>query len=323
MRRGEFIAGLGSVVAWPIAARTQQLSKPVIGYLSGATPDQDDKRPFLQGLGETGYMEGQNVTIEYRWAEGRYDRLPQLAADLVGRGVNVIAANPSQAALAAKAATTKIPIVFSSGADPVQAGLVASLKRPDGNLTGSSYSTVPLTTKRYELLLEMVPKLAVIALLVNPTSPNAQYETKEILATADVLSRKVRILTASTASEIDAAFADLVQEGVRALLLGNDAFFALHRSQLAELAIRNAIPAIYPLRFYALAGGLMSYGTDVNESKRQMGAYVGRVLKGEKPGDLPVQLPTKFELVVNLRTAKAIGFDLPPTLLARADEVIE
>jgi putative ABC transport system substrate-binding protein len=317
MNRRQFIAGLACTAAWPVATRAQQQSKPVIGYLSGGTPGGPSLLPFLQGLGETGYVDGQNVTVEYRWAEGRYDRLPALAADLVGRGVNVIAATPSQAA------PTKIPIVFSSGADPVQAGLVASLNRPGGNLTGSSYSSVSLTAKRFEFLLEIVPKAAVIALLVNPTSPNAQYETKEILAAAEVLGRKVRVLTASTEGQIDAAFAALVQEGVRALLLGNDAFFALHRSQLAGLAIRNAIPAIYPLRFYALAGGLMSYGTDNNTSHRQMGAYVGRVLKGEKPGDLPVQLPTKFELVINLRTAKTIGFDLPPNLLAQADEVIE
>jgi putative tryptophan/tyrosine transport system substrate-binding protein len=324
MKRRNFIAGLGAAV-WPLAAGAQRQSRPVIGFLSGGTPSIDGPtdRPFLQGLAETGYTEGQNVTIEYRWAEGHYDRLPALAADLVGRAVNVIAASPSQAALAAKAATTKIPIVFSSGADPVQAGLVARLNRPGGNLTGSSYSTVPLTTKRYEHLLEVIPKLAVTALLVNPTSPNAKYETKEILATASVLSRKVRVLSASSESEIDAAFATIVEEGIRALLLGNDAFFALHRSQIFELAIRHAIPAIYPLRVYAVGGGLMSYGTDVSDSSRQMGVYVGQVLRGEKPGDLPVQLPTKFELVVNIKTAKAIGLAIPEAFLLRANEVIE
>jgi putative tryptophan/tyrosine transport system substrate-binding protein len=323
MKRREFIAGLGGAVAWPLTVRAQRQSKSVIGFLSGAAPNTELTSPFLAGLGETGYTEGQDVTIEYRWAEGHYDRLPALAADLVDRAVNVIAASPSQAARAAKAATTKIPIVFSGGVDPIQAGLVARLNRPGGNLTGSSYFTVLLTAKRYELLLEMAPKLAVTGLLVNPTSPNAEYETKEILTTAGALSRKVRILRASTESEIDSAFATIVQEGVRALLLGNDAFFFLHRSKLAELAVRHAIPAIYPLREYAIVGGLISYGADMNDSTRQMGVYVGRVLRGEKPADLPVQQPTKFEFVINLKTAKALGLTIPPNLLALADEVIE
>jgi putative tryptophan/tyrosine transport system substrate-binding protein len=321
VKRREFIAGL-SAAALPVVARAQQTNLPVIGFLSGNAVGLGT-RPFLQGLNEGGFVEGRNVTIEYRWAEGQYDRLPAMAAELVGRRVNVIAAAPSQAALAAKAATTTIPIVFSSGADPVVSGLVVALNKPGGNLTGSSFSTVDLTTKRYELLLETVPKLAVVALLVNPTSPNADYERKEVLAAASALGRKVQVLSASKESEIDAAFANVVREGTGALLLGNDAFFFLRRSQIAKLAVRHAIPAIYPLREYAVAGGLMSYGTNADESGRQQGIYVGRILRGEKPSDLPVQLPTKFELIINLKTAKEMGLTIPETLLLRANELID
>jgi ABC-type uncharacterized transport system substrate-binding protein len=325
VRRREFIAGLGGAVAWPLAARAQQPRMPVIGFLSGISPSANAlaQHAFLQGLGESGYVEGRNVAIEYRWAEGQYDRLPAMAADLVSRGVAVIAAGPSPAALAAKAATTTIPIVFAVGADPVQDGLVASLSRPGGNLTGSSYYTVAVTVKRLELLLEVAPKPALIALLVNPTFVNAEYEGREAVAAANGLGRRLQVFGASTESEIDAVFATFAGEGVGALLVGNDPFFALRREQLAVLAARHAIPAIYPLPMYAAAGGLMSYGANGSDSIRVQGNYVGRILKGEKPSDLPVQLPTKFQMVLNLKAAKALGLQVPRVTLLRADQVIE
>ena len=323
MRRREFIVGLGSAtVPWPLAARAQQ-AVPLIGYLSATLRIPTAERSFLRGLSETGYVEGRNVAIEYRWAEGQYDRLPAMAADLVSRRVAVIAAGPSPAALAAKAATTTIPIVFAVGADPVQDGLVTSLNRPGGNLTGSSFFTVALTAKRLELLLEVAPKTAGIALLVNPTFVNADYEQREVLTAASTLGRKVRVLSAGTELGIDAAFASLVQEGVGALLVGNDPFFFTRRRQLIALAARYAIPTIYPLRVYATDGGLLSYGADPNDSSRIQGNYVGRILKGEKPADLPVQLPTRYELIVNLKTAKTIGLTIPELFLRRADNVIE
>jgi putative ABC transport system substrate-binding protein len=328
VRRREFIAGLGGAAAWPIALRAQQSERMLrVGVL---TPfDENDSvakgwlSAFTQALSDSGWTDGRNVAIDYRWADGQYERLPAMAADLVDRRVAVIAASPSPAALAAKAATTTIPIVFASGADPVQAGLVPRLNRPGGNLTGSSYFTVALTLKRLELLLELVPKPAIVALLVNPTSANAEVERKELLAKAGPLGLKIEVLGASTENGVDAAFATLVEKQTRALLLGNDPFFFTRRNQLAVLAARHGIPAISPLREYVTAGGLMSYGTDVSESYRQQGNYVGRILKGEMAADLPVQQPTKFELVINRKAAKALGLTLPETLLVRADEVIE
>jgi len=324
MRRRDFISGIaGSAIAWPLAARAQQATMPVIGYLSSTSRESPSQQSFVQGLSEAGYSEGRNIAIEYRWAEGHYDRLPALANDLVDRRVAVIAATPSPAALAAKAATTTIPIVFSIGADPIQWGLVPRLNRPGGNVTGSSYYTVALTAKRLEFLLELTGKVGVVALLSNPTNAIIENETKEALTAAASLGQRIEVLRASTATEIDAAFAALVKKEASALLLGNDGFFFTRRNQIALLAARHAIPAIYPLREYVEAGGLMSYGSDQNESHRQQGNYVGRVLKGEKAADLPVLQPTRFELVVNLAAARTIGLEVTQTILTRADEVIE
>jgi putative tryptophan/tyrosine transport system substrate-binding protein len=324
MRRRDFIVGLVGAAAWPLAARAQQPAMPVVGVLTvGSSTNPVLPPQFLQGLRETGYIEGRNFTIEYRGAEGRYDRLPALAADLVARRVAVIAAGPSQAALAAKNATTTIPIVFSIGADPVEDGLVVRLNRPGGNVKGASSFTVGLTAKRLRILLEVVPKSTIVALLVNPTSPNAEYERMVVMAAAATLGRKVEVFGASTENGIDEVFAMLVENGVGALVLGNDGFFALRREQIAALATRHSIATIYPLRAYATDGGLMSYGTNPGDAYHVQGNYVGRILKGEKPADLPVQLPVKFELIVNLKSAKAIGLAIPETFLVRADEVIE
>jgi putative ABC transport system substrate-binding protein len=327
VRRRELITLLGgAAMAAAGAARAQQKAMPVIGYLSSASPGLT--APFMaafrQGLSETGYVEGQNVAIEYRWAEGSYDRLPALAADLVGRKVEVIVTGGgTPSTLAAKNATSTIPIVFAIGDDPVAGGLVASLARPGANLTGISVLLVDLTPKLLELLSELVPRTGVIALLVNPTNPQSERIIKDVQEAARAKGVQLSILKAGAESEIDAAFASLAQLHVGALVIGADAFFASRREQFVALASRYAVPVIYPFREFAAPGGLISYGPSFTSVYRQVGTYAGKILKGAKPADLPVQQPTTFELVINLKTAKELGLTVPQALLARADEVIE
>jgi putative tryptophan/tyrosine transport system substrate-binding protein len=324
VRRREFITLLGGATVWPLQARAQQSAMPVIGFLHTDSADLsvDRLRGFRQGLSETGYAEGRNVVIEYRWAENDNDRFPALAADLARRQVAVIVAN-SPAAPAAKAATGTIPIVFVSGIDPVAIGLVASLNRPGGNLTGVSQLNVQLGPKRLGLLHEAIPTATSIALLDNPTNSTAEVQSRDLRAAARTLGLELHVLHASTERDFDAALTTLIQLRARGLLIGVDSFFTSRSEQLATLTLRYAVPALYEFRQFAAAGGLMSYGPSLSDSYRLAGIYAGRILKGEKPADLPVVQSTKFELVINLKTAKALGITMPPSLLATADEVIE
>jgi putative tryptophan/tyrosine transport system substrate-binding protein len=324
--RREFGAALGSAAAWSVAARGQQPAMPVVGYLSGDTQDRDarSRRAFLQGLGETGYIEGKNVAVEYRWAGGQYDQLPALAADLVHRRVDVIATiGGTPPTLAAKAATSTIPIAFGVGPDPVELGLVASLNRPGGNMTGVTVISVDVTPKRVELLHELGPQSPVIALLVNPTNRITEAEARLAYDATHSLGLELHILSANNVSGIDAAFKTLGELRVRGLVVSPDLFLAARSEQIIALAAQRKLPAIYAWRGYAIAGGLISYGSNILDAYRLVGVYSGNILKGAKPAELPVQRPTKMELVVNLKTAKALGLEIPPNLLARADEVIE
>jgi putative ABC transport system substrate-binding protein len=328
MKRREFITLLGGAAAasWPLTARAQQPALPVIGYLNLASPEANasDTAAFFQGLKEAGYVEGQNIAIDYRSSEFQIDRLPALAADLVQHRVSMIAAIGGPAsAFAAKAATAVIPIVFATGGDPVKLGLVGSLNRPGGNITGVSFLTNTLGSKRLELLHELVPAATTIGLLVDPTNPNTESETADMLAAGSALGRKIQIVRASTESEVDAAFASLVQQRADALIVAAQAFFTGRRQQVLALAQRHSLPAIYQRRDFVAAGGLMSYGTSVLDAHRQAGVYAGRILKGEKPADLPVMQSTRFELIINLKTVKALGLTVPLTLQIAADEIIE
>jgi putative ABC transport system substrate-binding protein len=324
MKRREFIRMLAGAVAWPVAARAQQSAMPVIGFLSASTPGEATRlTAFQRGLNESGFVLGRNVAIEYRYAEGRYDRLPAMANEFITRQVAVIFASALPSALAAKATTTMIPIVFVSGADPVQLGIVESLNRPGGNITGVSNYFGALGGKRLELLRELVPNARSIAYLFNPKNPNAKTHSSEVQAAARIMAQRIDVLSGRDDREIEAAFATLTHGGADALLVGDDPLFNTVRPQLVALAARHAVPAIYFTREFVAAGGLISYGSSQSETYRQAGIYTGRILKGEKPADLPVVQPTKFELVINLNTAKALRLEVPPTLLARADEVIE
>jgi putative tryptophan/tyrosine transport system substrate-binding protein len=328
MRRRDFITLLGGAAAWPLAARAQQQpAMPVIGYLSARTPGDSVEvlAEFRRGLAETGFVEGQNIAIEYRWLEGRYDLLPEMVGDLVRRQVAVIAIpNTTSSVLAAKAASPTIPIVFNIGSDPVAVGLVESLSRPGKNITGIAMLQTAVTAKRLELLRELVPTARSIAFLINPGNPGfANAETKEVQEAARVLGVNLLVLNAGDPSEIDAAFTTIVQQQTGALLVGGDVFYISRTGQLITLAARHRVPTIYAYLEQGAAGGLMCYGAGLASTQRSVGVYVGRILKGDKPGDLPVQQVTKLQLVINMKTAKALSLSVPETLLARADEVIE
>jgi putative tryptophan/tyrosine transport system substrate-binding protein len=326
--RREFITllGGGAAAAWPLAAQAQQAALPVVGFLSGRSPGEAASAlgAFREGLGEIGYFEGNNVTIEYRWAEGRYDRLPALAAELVGRQVAVIAATGGEASgLAAKAATATIPIVFTMGGDPVELGLVFSLNKPGGNVTGVTFIVGDIATKRLGLLRQLLPNATTITMLINPNYPATSAEVRDVQAGARSLGLQINLLNASTSREIDAALATFVSKRPDALFVGGDPFLLGQRDQIVSLAARHGVPTTYPQREYVDAGGLMSYGTSVPNGYRQAGVYTGRILRGARPSELPVLQPTKLELAINLKTAKALGLDISPNLLAIADEVIE
>jgi putative ABC transport system substrate-binding protein len=326
MQRRDFITLIGGAAVWPLAARAQQSAMPVIGFVRTTTPEDSAYfvSAFRRGLGETGNIEGQNVAIEYRYALNQVDRLPALMAELVGRSVSVLVATGGTiSARAAKAATTTIPVVFTTGDDPVKAGLVVSLNRPGGNLTGVSVFTARLGTKRLALLHEMVPTASRIAVLVNPDNPDTEDEAKDIEMVANGLGVQIIVARASRQIDLESAFATIAQQGARALIIASDTFFTSQRGQIAVHAARDALPNIWSTRIEIEAGGLMSYGANIPDIYRQAGVLAGRILKGARPADLPVQLPTTFDLIINLQTAKALGLTVPPTLLARADEVIE
>ena len=326
MRRREFITLLGGVTAWPLAARAQQPVMPTIGFLNNTSVEirRDELAAFHRGLNETGYTEGRNVRIEYRWAEGRYDRLPMLATELVRAGSSVLVATGGEpVALAAKAAASTLPIVFIIAGDPVKLGLVASFNRPGGNVTGYSLLATQLETKRLEVARDLVPGAAVIAFLMNPRNPITETATKDLQTAADKLGQKLLVVEASTERELDAAFMTAVQQRAGAMLIEGDGFLFAQRGQIIALAARHAVPTVSGRHEYTRSGGLMSYGSSITEGYRQAGAYTGRILKGAKPADLPVQQSAKIELIINRTTAKALGLTIPDSLLLRADEVIE
>ena len=326
MRRREFITLFGgAAAAWPLAVRAQQPAMPMVGFLGSGSPQSDAFRvaAIQQGLKDTGYVEGRNVAFEYRWAEDHNERLPAMAADLVRREAAVIVLFGTTSVMAAKQATATIPIVFAIGGDPIKSGLVASLARPGGNITGVSFLINTLVAKQVEVLHETVPKTALIGFLVNPTNPIADTDTKNLLVAAEMLGQKLLVVQSRTDSELETAFVTLVQQRAGALVVGADPFLTDRRDKIVELAARQKVPAIYPLREFATAGGLMSYGTSATEAFRLVGLYAGRILRGEKPADLPVQQSTKVELIINLKTAKTLGLNIPLPLLGRADEVIE